>query len=63
MKLAIVLQPRTPLPLALERISSLVPRDLRRVAEEKTLRPLIRAAAREVLDAMGGPGGDQPPES
>ena len=62
-KLAIVLQPKTPLPLALERISSLVPRDLRRVADEKTLRPLIQAAAREVLDAMGGPGGDQPPES
>jgi len=62
-KLAIVLQPRTPLPLALERISSLVPRDLRRVAEEKALRPLIQAAAREVLAAIGGAGGDRPPES
>jgi hypothetical protein len=49
-KLAIVLQPRTPLPLALERISSLVPRDLRRVSEEKALRPLVQAAAREVLE-------------
>lgn len=48
-RLALVLQPRTPLPLALQQISSLVPRDLRRVAEETALRPLVRAAAREVL--------------
>jgi hypothetical protein len=44
-----VLQPRTPLPLALQQISSLVPRDLRRVAEEAALRPLVRAAALQVL--------------
>jgi hypothetical protein len=50
-KLALVLQPRTPLPLVLQRISSLVSRDLRRVAEEPALRPLVRAAAREVLDS------------
>jgi hypothetical protein len=48
-RLALVLQPRTPLPLALQQISSLVPRDLRRVAEEAGLRPLLRAAAQEVL--------------
>jgi len=48
-RLALVLQPRTPLPLALQQISSLVPRDLRRVAEEAALRPLVRAAAQEVL--------------
>ncbi len=48
-RLALVLQPRTPLPLALQQISSLVPRDLRRVAEEAGLRPLVRAAALEVL--------------
>ena len=48
-RLTLVLQPRTPLPLALQQISSLVPRDLRRVAEEAGLRPLVRAAAREVL--------------
>jgi hypothetical protein len=41
-KLAIVLQPRTPLPLVLERITSLVPRDLRRLALDPSLRPLIR---------------------
>jgi hypothetical protein len=50
-KLALVLQPRTPLALALQRISSLVPRDLRRVAEDPALRPLVRAAASEVLDS------------
>jgi hypothetical protein len=49
-KLALVLQPRTPLPLALQRISTLVPRDLVRVAGEAALRPLVRAAAREVLE-------------
>jgi hypothetical protein len=48
--LALVLQPRTPLPLALGRISSLVPRDLRRVAGDAGLPPLLRAAAQEVLD-------------
>jgi len=48
-RLALVLQPRTPLALALQQISSLVPRDLRRVAEEAALRPLVRAAAQEVL--------------
>jgi hypothetical protein len=50
-RLALVLQPRTPLPLALQQISSLVPRDLRRVAAEASLRPLVRAAAREVLES------------
>jgi hypothetical protein len=48
-RLALVLQPRTPLALALQQVSSLVPRDLRRVAEEASLRPLVRAAAQEVL--------------
>ncbi len=63
-QLALVLQPRTPLALALARISSLVPRDLRRVAEDAALRPLVRAAAREVLEhASGGTGGAQPPDS
>jgi len=53
-KLALVLQPRTPLAFALARISSLVRRDLRRVAEDKSLRPLVQAAAREVLERAGG---------
>jgi hypothetical protein len=50
-RLTLVLQPRTPLAIALQQISSLVPRDLRRVAEEAVLRPLVRAAALEVLEA------------
>ncbi|HEX9188619.1 MAG TPA: hypothetical protein VGB87_16180 [Vicinamibacteria bacterium] len=49
-RLALVLQPRTPLPFALQRISALVPRDLRRVAQETALRPLVRAAALAVLE-------------
>jgi hypothetical protein len=52
-RVAVALQPRTPLPLALQQISSLLPRDLRRVADEAVLRPLVRAAAREVLAARG----------
>jgi len=49
-RFALVLQPRTPLPIALLQISSLVPRDLRRVAAAADLRPLVRAAARSVLE-------------
>jgi len=52
--LELVLQPRTPLPIALLQISSLVPRDLRRIAEAAELRPLVRAAARSVLERGGG---------
>jgi hypothetical protein len=49
-RLALVLQPRTPQPVALLQISSLVPRDLRRVSDARELRPLVRAAARAVLE-------------
>jgi hypothetical protein len=49
-RLALVLQPRTPLPIALLQISSLVTRDLRRLAETPGLRPLIAAAATAVLE-------------
>ena len=49
-RLALVLQPRTPLGVALGQISSLVPRDLRRVADTSGLRRLVRAAARAVLE-------------
>ena len=55
-RLALVLQPRTPLPLALLQVSSLVPRDLRRVGEEASLHPLVRAAAREVLERQAERG-------
>jgi hypothetical protein len=54
-RLALVLQPRTPLPLALHRVRSLVPRDLRRVAFEAALHPLVRAAALGVLEQEAGP--------
>ena len=50
MSLALVLQPRTPLPVALLQISSLVPRDLRSVAAASDHRPLVRASARAVLE-------------
>ncbi len=49
-RLALVLQPRTPLALALQQISALVPRDLRRVADETRLHPLVRASARALLE-------------
>ncbi len=50
MRLTLVLQPRTPLSVAMLQISSLVPSDLRRVADTAGLRPLVRAAARAVLE-------------
>ena len=54
-KLTLVLQPKTPLALGLPRVLSLVPRDLRRIARDETLRPLVRAAAREVLERGNEP--------
>lgn len=50
LRLALVLQPRTPLGVALGQISSLLPRDLRRVGREGDLHPLVRAAARRVAE-------------
>lgn len=47
-RLALVLQPRTPLALALAQITSLVPRDLRRLVETPGLPPLVQAAAARV---------------
>jgi hypothetical protein len=55
-QLALVLQPKTALALALPRLLRLVPRDLRRVALDETLRPLVRAAARELLEREAGSG-------
>ena len=49
-RLALVLQPRTPLALALQQITALVPRDLRRVAENEGLHPLVSLSARAVLE-------------
>lgn len=44
-RLGLVLQPRTPLALALAQISSLVKRDLIRVSEAAGLKPVVQAAA------------------
>lgn len=55
-RLALALQPRTPLPLALLQISSLVKRDLLRIARTPGVRPLLQAAALRVADEPP-PGG------
>jgi hypothetical protein len=57
-RLELVLQPRTPLALALAQLTSLVRRDLVRVSKSRALRPLVRAAA---LRALEGPGGEAGP--
>jgi hypothetical protein len=49
-RLGLVLQPRTPLSLALSQLTSLVRRDLLRVAEAKDLKPLLQAAALRVAE-------------
>lgn len=49
-RLALVLQPLTPLALALAQISALNRRDLERVAATEGLVPLVRAAAERVLE-------------
>jgi hypothetical protein len=48
-RLELVLQTRTPLALALAQLSSLVPRDLRRVADARGLHPLVKAAAQGLV--------------
>jgi hypothetical protein len=53
-RLALVLQPRTPLALALGQLSALLPRDLERVAETPGLPPLVQAAALRVAREPSG---------
>src|SRR5262249_33553947 len=48
-RLAIVLQPRTPLGVALPQLSSLLPADLLRVSETPGLVPLVQMAALNVV--------------
>ena len=48
--LAIALQPRAPLALALGRLRALLPRDLERVARTRGLSPLLQAAAARVAE-------------
>jgi hypothetical protein len=54
-RLELVLQPQTPLAIALAQVSSLVPRDLRRVAGTPGLAPLVQAAALRVARAERSP--------
>ena len=53
-RLALVLQPRTPLGVALAQLTSLLDRDLERVASVSGLRPLVQAAALRLAES--GPG-------
>ena len=48
LRLAIVLQPRSPLAVSLGQVTALLPRDLERVAEDEALPPLVQLAARRV---------------
>ena len=48
LRLAIVLQPRSPLAVALAQMTALLPADLERVAADEGLRPLVQLAARRV---------------
>ena len=50
LRLALVLQGRTPLGVALGQISSLLARDLRRVVRTSGLHPLVQAAAQRVAE-------------
>jgi hypothetical protein len=58
LRLALVVQPRTPLSVALGQLSSLIVRDLLRVARTPELRPLLQAAAERLAATReaGGPG-------
>jgi hypothetical protein len=53
-RLALALQPRTPLPLALLQLSSLLKPDLIRVARTRGLRPLVQAAALATVERLAG---------
>ena len=53
-RLALVLQPRTPLGLSLGRIRTLLRRDLLRVAATEGLRPVVQAAALRVAGGESG---------
>jgi hypothetical protein len=52
-RLALVLQPRTPLGVALGQITSLIDRDLERVAGAEGLKPLVQVAAQRLLESEG----------
>jgi hypothetical protein len=56
-RLELVLQARTPLPIGLLQLSSLVKRDLQRVADAAGLRPLLQVAAERLQDRGESPEG------
>jgi len=56
-RVELALQAKTPLPIAMLQLSSLVKRDLRRVAEARGLRPLVQVAAERLLAADESPEG------
>jgi hypothetical protein len=53
-RLALALQPRTPLPLVLLQLSSLLKTDLIRVARTRGLAPLVQAAALATVERLSG---------
>jgi len=58
-RLELALQPKTPLPIAMLQLSSLVKRDLRRVTETTGLRPLVLVAAERLLALGESPEGSE----
>ena len=58
-RLALVLQPKTPLGVAMLQLSSLVKGDLRRVALARGLRPLVQVAAERLLALDESPEGSE----
>jgi hypothetical protein len=58
-RLELALQPKTPLPIAMLQLSSLVKRDLRRVVEASGLRPLVQVAAERLLALAESPEGSE----
>jgi hypothetical protein len=61
-RLALVLQPRTPLGVALAQVTSLLDRDLERVAAAAGVKPLVQAAALRLAEG-GRPEGRNPMRS
>ena len=55
-RLALTLQPRTPLGVALGQLTSLLDRDLERVASAPGLKPLVQAAALRLAEASRSEG-------
>ncbi|MFN8642481.1 MAG: hypothetical protein U0802_12830 [Candidatus Binatia bacterium] len=58
MKLALATNPKTPLPLAVRLVPSLLPRDLRNLAKSKNVPSAVNGLAKRlVIERSGGGGG------